>query len=225
MPDWLRDSFNSTVSWNELTVRLIAALLLGLVIVGVYRYTRSAPNVTASFPATLVLLTVLIAMVTQVIGDNTARAFSLVGVLSIVRFRTAVRDSKDTAFVVFAVVVGMAVGAGQHVVALSGLVTVGLAAFLFRDHPHPLGGGPGYAKLRIRFEWSAEREAAVLAMLGRHTRQLEQSSVAIVRGGAALELCYRVRLVRGGSATRVVVELQQLPGVQTVELRGAEDND
>jgi uncharacterized membrane protein YhiD involved in acid resistance len=225
MPAWLRNSFNVTVAWDELTVRLVVALLLGLVIVGVYRYTRLAPNVTASFPATLVLLTVLIAMVTQVIGDNTARAFSLVGVLSIVRFRTAVRDSKDTAFVVFAVVVGMAVGAGQPVVALCGMGTVALAAIMFRDRPHALGGGPGYAKLRIRLVWSESIEAALLAMLGRHAQQIEPSSVAVVRGGAAIELCYRVRLAHGASATRAVVELQQLEGVQTVELRGAEDSD
>ena len=52
-----------------------------------------------SFTVTLVLLTILIAMVTQVIGDNVARAFSLVGALSIVRFRTVVRDTQDTAYV------------------------------------------------------------------------------------------------------------------------------
>ena len=78
-----------------------------------------------SFVVTLVLLTILIAMVTQVIGDNVARAFSLVGALSIVRFRTVVRDTQDTAYVIFAVAVGMAVGANHPLVALCGLVVVG----------------------------------------------------------------------------------------------------
>ena len=63
------------------------------------------------------LLSILIAMVTQVIGDNIARAFSLVGALSIVRFRTVVRDTQDTAFVIFAVAVGMAMGANNPWVA------------------------------------------------------------------------------------------------------------
>ena len=75
------------------------------------------------------LLSILIAMVTQVIGDNVARAFSLVGALSIVRFRTVVRDTVDTAFVIFAVAVGMAVGANHPSVALSGIAIVGLAAW------------------------------------------------------------------------------------------------
>jgi len=63
--------------------------------------------------------------VTQVIGDNVARAFSLVGALSIVRFRTVVRDTQDTAYVIFAVVVGMAVGANDLWVSLIGIGVVG----------------------------------------------------------------------------------------------------
>ena len=71
-------------------------------------------------------------MVTQVIGDNVARAFSLVGALSIVRFRTVVRDTQDTAFVIFAVVVGMAVGARDLVWPASASSSIGAAAFLMR---------------------------------------------------------------------------------------------
>ena len=70
----------------------------------------------------------LIAMVTQVIGDNVARAFSLVGALAIVRFRTVVRDTQDTAFVMLSVVVGMAVGARAPLVAVIGLALVAVVA-------------------------------------------------------------------------------------------------
>ena len=90
--------------------RLVTAALLGGVVALIYTRTRPVRE-ESSFTVTLVLLSILIAMVTQVIGDNVARAFSLVGALSIVRFRTVVRDTQDTAFVIFAVGVGMAVGA------------------------------------------------------------------------------------------------------------------
>ena len=109
-------------------LRLLAACGLGYVVAVIYRKTRPAPAVLASFPGTLVLLSVLIAMVTQVIGDNVARAFSLVGALSIVRFRTVVRDTQDTAYVIFAVAVGMAVGADHRLVLPASLF--GGAAFL-----------------------------------------------------------------------------------------------
>ena len=88
----------------EVLLRLVLAALLGGVVALVYRRSRFEP--ASSFTATLVLLSILIAMVTQVVGDNVARAFSLVGALSIVRFRTVVRDTQDTAYVIFAVAIG-----------------------------------------------------------------------------------------------------------------------
>src|SRR3954468_9915064 len=114
-------------------VRLVLALVLGVAIAWIYRRARSANGEAESFGVTLVLLTILIAMVTQVIGDNVARAFSLVGALSIVRFRTVVRDTQDTAYVIFAVAVGMAVGAGHPGLAASGLAVIALAAVVMRQ--------------------------------------------------------------------------------------------
>src|SRR5687767_6321190 len=134
MPDLFRESLLDFEAVPPLVVlvRLVAALLLGGVAALVYRFTRSKAEVAPSFTATLVLLSILIAMVTQVIGDNVARAFSLVGALSIVRFRTVVRDTQDTAFVIFAVGVGMAAGAGQYSVAVSGIAIVAVAAVIMK---------------------------------------------------------------------------------------------
>src|SRR4030095_8073121 len=111
-------------------MRLLIAFLMGLGVAWVYRHARPVTEQTSSFPPTLVLMCILIAMVTQVVGDNIARAFSLVGALSIVRFRTVVRDTQDTAFVIFAVVIGMSVGSQNLWVAAIGLIVVGAAAWL-----------------------------------------------------------------------------------------------
>src|SRR5580765_719942 len=129
MPDFLTTTFDAgSTTWADISIRLAVAVLLGAGVAAVYRATRKASDVAPTFPVTLVLLSVLIAMSTQVIGDNIARAFSLVGALSIVRFRTVVRDTQDTAYVIFAVVIGMAVGAHNLTVALIGIVVVGIAA-------------------------------------------------------------------------------------------------
>src|SRR4029453_19217010 len=116
----------------EILTRLVIAMAFGGLVALVYRRTRPPDDVVASFSVTLVLLTILIALVTQVIGDSVARAFSLVGALSIVRFRTVVRDTQDTAYVIFAVVVGMAVGASNPWVAVIGIVVVSIAALALR---------------------------------------------------------------------------------------------
>src|SRR4051812_32356354 len=130
MPDWLHQAFpkDGRLDVGLLAFRLAVALMLGCVVAGIYHLTRGKGNGSTGLLATLVLLTVLIVMVTLAIGDSIPRAFSLVGALSIVRFRTVVEDTRDTAFVIFAVVTGMAVGAGYLTVASAGLVAVGLPA-------------------------------------------------------------------------------------------------
>src|SRR5262245_28577995 len=143
MPDFLTSAIAAgpAISWAHVAVRLLLALVLGRVVAQVYEWSRLPNERTPSFPATLVLLAVLIAMVTQVIGDNVARAFSLVGALSIVRFRTVVRDTEDTAFVIFAVIVGMAVGGNNLPVALTGIAVVAAAAFWMK--PKRMNGSAG----------------------------------------------------------------------------------
>ena len=130
MPDWLTTSVGSSPGadpWPS-AWRIGIALVLGAAVAGLYRFARRGEDVPSTFPTTLVLLAVLIAMATQIIGDNIARAFSLVEALSVVRFRTVVKDTQDTAFVIFAVVVGMAAGADDLAVAFVGLAIVGIAA-------------------------------------------------------------------------------------------------
>src|SRR5687767_4489640 len=108
MPDFLTNALQPLPSGGfSVLVRLVIAMIAGGVVTLIYRFTRAADETSPSFTITLVLLSILIAMVTQVIGDNIARAFSLVGALSIVRFRTIVRDTQDTAYVIFAVGEGM----------------------------------------------------------------------------------------------------------------------
>src|SRR5262245_11589543 len=135
MDDWLRDSAPPGLGATpaELALWLGCAFLFGGGIAAVYRATHPRDHTyPPTFVPTLVLLTVLLALVTQVVGGSSALAFSLLGALSIIRFRTMVPDTRDTAFVIFAVVVGMAVGRGHWEVALAGLAVGGLTAFLVR---------------------------------------------------------------------------------------------
>ena len=107
-------------------------------------------------------------MVTQVVGDNAARAFALVGALSIVRFRTVVRDTQDTAYVIFAVVVGMAVGAGNLWVAGIGIVVISAAAFAMKRRGPAGAAGNGDAPFTLRVRLGLGVDLQTLA--GRHAR-------------------------------------------------------
>jgi hypothetical protein len=217
MPDWLRQAFGEgpELPFDIVLARLVVAFALGAAVALVYASShRKDEAYQAGFLTTLVLLSVLIAAVTQVIGDNVARAFSLVGALSIVRFRTVVADTRDTAFVIFAVVVGMGAGAGQFPVALGGLAVGGAAAFLVR--PRGTRAAPLW-RLTVRVGIGQDQHP-VEALLQRVCASRELRGTATTRQGAALDLSFDVRLAPTASPSAIVAELNGIPGVQQSDL-------
>jgi hypothetical protein len=223
MLEWLTDSLHngSDLALGDVATRLGVSFLFGLVVAGVYLATQRKQRVeVASLATTLVLLTILITMVTVVIGNNVARAFSLVGALAIVRFRTVVEDTRDTAFVMFAVIVGMGVGAGYTLVPLVGIPVVAVAALLCNGL-----GRPGIAArdftLTIRLGIGRDPAALVREAFDKHLAAATLRATATARQGAAIELVYAVQLRDGGDGIALVSELNQLEGMQSVELRAA----
>jgi len=222
MPELLKDFVSDipAVSPMELTIRLLAALLGGLIVSWIYRTTRSDLAIVPSFPGTLVLLAVLIAIVTGVIGDSIARAFSLVGALSIVRFRTVVRDTQDTAYVIFAVVVGMAAGTNHFVAAVIGIAIVSVAAFITmqrtKSSAEPGEITPDFSlKVVVGLGMNLDTLASAAE---NHIESRRLQSFRTARQGAALEAEYIVRLRPGSSAADVVRTLNHMDGVQSVEI-------
>lgn len=226
MPDFLTSAITAgpALSWGHVAVRLIVALLLGRVVAQVYEWSRLANERTPSFSATLVLLAVLIAMVTQVIGDNVARAFSLVGALSIVRFRTVVRDTEDTAFVIFAVIVGMAVGGNNLPVALTGIVVVAVAAFWMKPKRMNGSASAEYV-LNLRVSLGKDLETFVGPTLSSLLNDHRLLSVGTAKQGTSIEASYIVRMKTGKSVDELVQALNRLDGVQNVEVTSPKDDD
>jgi uncharacterized membrane protein YhiD involved in acid resistance len=222
MPEWLETPFDGDVGipFAILVARLAVGFLLGCIVAGVYRLTagKRGPQST-SLMATLVLLTVLIGMVTLVIGNSVARAFSLVGALAIVRFRTVVEDTRDTAFVIFAVAVGMAVGAGYMVVPLVGIPLTAAAAFLFRPRTLTPPGGRRDFTLNVRVGVGHNPEELLRQPLGKYLSQCRLISTGTARQGASLDVTYAVRLRNEDAAVTLVSELNGIQGVQEVGLR------
>lgn len=228
MPDFLTAPFADGPGLAPLLVlvRLLAALALGILVAMVYRSTRAAADVAPSFASTLVLLAILIAMVTQVIGDNVARAFSLVGALSIVRFRTVVRDTQDTAYVIFAVAVGMAVGANSPWVAIAGIAVVALAAALMRRRTGAAAAADGHPfLLQVRVGLGHDVEALIGRTLDAHLRRRDLVSLSTARQGLAIDVSYRTMLRTDRSADELVRELNRIDGVQSVTLQRVESEE
>src|SRR5262249_44420225 len=155
----------------------------------------------------------MIAMATQIIGDNVARAFSLVGALSVVRFRTVVKDTQDTAFVIFAVVVGMAAGANHLAVGLVGLGVIGVASLALWPPRRPGSGQRPEGTLAFRVGLDESIRLFAEEVLKNATESHELISAATGRQGSVLDLTYRVRLRRETSPAGLVTALNALAGL------------
>ncbi len=126
----LTDLFNSPVSPLQAIITLAAALLVGSFIYFVYRRTFGGVLYSRSFNLSLIMLTMVTTMVLIIIANNITVGLGMVGALSIVRFRTAIKDPMDTTFMFWAIGEGIALGAQFFDVAVISAVIIGLIMVL-----------------------------------------------------------------------------------------------
>ena len=114
--------FEETGSLNteQIILNILVAVILGGVIYLSYYFTHAGGVYSKKFNVPLITLTVLTATVMTVIGNNIALSLGMVGALSIVRFRTAIKDSRDTTYIFWTIIVGICCGVGDYVVACVG---------------------------------------------------------------------------------------------------------
>ena len=133
MKDLLLESLEQTSSLNvnEIILHLCVAAFLGFCIYLSYYISHHGTIYSRKFNVSLVMLTIITAMVMTVIGNNIALSLGMVGALSVVRFRTAIKDSRDTAYIFWTIAVGICCGIGDYFVAGVGSAAVFLVMLLF----------------------------------------------------------------------------------------------
>lgn len=120
----------SDMTWEQVLMNLCAAALLGVLIFISYAISHRGTIYSKKFNASLVALTVLTGTVMTVIGNNIALSLGMVGALSIVRFRTAIKDSRDTVYIFWTIIAGICCGVGDYMVAAIGSTVTFLVLLL-----------------------------------------------------------------------------------------------
>ena len=149
--------------------------------------------------------------------------FSLVGALSVVRFRTVVKDTQDTAFVIFAVVVGMASGANHLLVGLVGMGVILVASPLLWPRRRIDEWATVESTLAMRVALAGGVQSAVEQFLATVADRSSLIAASTARQGSCLDLTYRIRLRRGSAPTTVVAEFNMMEGIENVELKRANE--
>ena len=201
--------------WGEIHIvalRIALAAALGGVVSLLYRASRSADSRNTGFGHTLVLLAPLIAMVTIAVGQNVAAAFTLVGTLAIVRFRTIIQDSRDMAFVIFSVAVGMALGTFNLVVAGSGVVVVGSVILMLGRLDRRTATGPA-AILRLTISPPEADPNLYREILAGHGGSLSILRSSVNRDPGELEVRLNVRGIDPADFPLLLTDLLQVPEI------------
>ena len=119
------------LTWDVILVNVLFSALLGMVVYLSYYLTHRGTIYSKKFNASLVTLTVLTGTVMTVIGNNVALSLGMVGALSIVRFRTAIKDTRDTVYIFWTIIAGICCGVGDYVVAGIGSAVVFVVLLVF----------------------------------------------------------------------------------------------
>lgn len=133
MKEFLSQFINETgaLSFTEIVLHILASVLFSVVIYMSYWITHDGTAYSKKFNISLVTMTILTATVMTVIGNNIVLSLGMVGALSIVRFRTAIKDSRDTTYIFWAIIVGICCGVGDYLVAAIGTAVAFLVLLLF----------------------------------------------------------------------------------------------
>lgn len=209
------DDLTGTFSAADIAMSLVLSLVLSLGIGWLYRATHRGVSYSQTFVQTLVMLGMIVSLVMLVVGSNIARAFSLVGALSIIRFRNAVKETRDVGFIFLAMAVGMATGTRFYTLAAIATVVIGGAIFLMnRFDLFRLDVQSQIVKVQV--PTGEDHSAVIDGVLVRLAARSDLVSMESVRAGSLTELVYAVQLRRSTTPAELVTSLQEVTNGQKV---------
>lgn len=199
----------TSVSVLDMALSIALAFGIGMFIFFVYKKTFSGVMYSSSFAVTLVALTMITTVVILAVTSNVVLSLGMVGALSIVRFRTAIKEPLDIAFLFWAIAAGIILAAGMIPLAVIGSVIIGVILLLFANRKSSVN--PYIVVIRCDGQ---ESEQNAKAFLDSHTKRCVVKSKSVQKG--SIELNTEIRLKDENTA--FINELSDLPGVQSAVL-------
>jgi hypothetical protein len=204
----------STYGLQEASLGLLLAFILGQLAAWLYIYTHEGLSYSRAFVQSIVLLTVILCLGMMVIGNNIAIAFGLIGALAVIRFRNILKDTRDTSYIFFTLITGLATGTQRFQLALLGAVVFcAVALYLHWAQFGSRRTGDGY--IRFRLELDTFEDGLLQALFKKHCRNTIVVSQRFQESGEG-ELSYRLDLRNPRTVNDFVREVRDLKGVSNV---------
>ena len=199
----------TSVSLLDMVLALVLAFGVGLFVFFIYKKTYSGVMYSSSFGVTLIALTMITTLVILAVTSNVVLSLGMVGALSIVRFRTAIKEPMDIAFLFWSIAVGIVLGAGLIPLAVFGSVVIGIILLVFANHKD--SSNPYIVVLSCE---GNESEKAAAAYLAQQTNKCIVKSRTARKGSVELNMEVRLK----DDNTDFINKLADLPGVQNAVL-------
>ena len=216
---------SGTFSVLDVALAMSLSFVLSVVIGLVYRATHRNVSYSQSYVQTLVILGMLISLIMLVVGSNIARAFALVGALSVVRFRNAIKETRDVGFIFLVMGVGMAAGTRFYVLAVVAALAICLViVIMHRFDWFALNVQRQVVKVQVPSD--EDYTHTIQDVLISRTDEFELVSMESIRGGALTELMYTVRIKKGSEPGDLIAALRARNAGQPVTvLTGYDQTD
>jgi uncharacterized membrane protein YhiD involved in acid resistance len=211
------EDMSAEFSVIEVVLVLALSFALSAFIGWIYKITHRGTSYTQSFVFSLVLNGMVVAVVMMIVGSNIARAFSLVGALSIIRFRNAVKETRDVGFIFFTMAVGMAIGTRFYLLGVITAIVISLVILLMTRFDW-------YARemssqiLRIQLPSGVPFDTIFDSAFLRYTSTSELISVDSVHGGMLTDLTYSIGMKKANQVQEFLAEIRSLNGNNKVTL-------
>ena len=199
----------TSVSLLDMVLALVLAFGVGLFVFFIYKKTYSGVMYSSSFGVTLIALTMITTLVILAVTSNVVLSLGMVGALSIVRFRTAIKEPMDIAFLFWSIADGIVLGAGLIPLAVFGSVVIGIILLVFANHKD--SSNPYIVVLSCE---GNESEKAAAAYLAQQTNKCIVKSKTARKGSVELNMEVRLK----DDNTDFINKLADLPGVQNAVL-------
>ena len=216
---------SGTFNTFDIIISLALSFVLSATVAWVYRYTHKNVSYSQSFVQTLVMCGMIIALIMLVVGSNIARAFALVGALSVIRFRNAVKETRDVGFIFLVMAIGMCTGTRFYLLAIAATVAICLVlVIMYKFNWFKLDVQRQVVKVQV----PPEQEYAKLIedVMISYCLEFELVSTESTRAGALNELYYTARLKKGKQPAELIAALTEVNAGQRVTvLTGYDQTD
>lgn len=204
------EGFSAEITIVDIILSIAVAFLAGLFILLIYRLTLRGVSRSRTFEVTLLLITPISAMIVLTITSNLALSLGMVGALSIIRFRTAIKDASDTAFMFWAVAAGITAGAHFYKITIIGCLFIGLAAFAALKLSAN-GSRPYLLVVRASSDKAIDYTSRML-----NENNIKNRLSSLVDNGDYSEVIYEIAISK--SHHKLVSALGNLPDIVSVSL-------